>query len=122
MADIFGNLLTRAFNKKFHAEEGEIQYRNLQFDCPNAEQNPNQTTQELIELLNDLQEQVRNAYEERCEVRFANLAATKILKKCNQLFDEVKPWILVKDAVANAQQIEVMLMHQQDLVQIRISC
>ncbi|EFC35630.1 predicted protein [Naegleria gruberi] len=99
-----------AFNKKFHAEEGEIQYRNLQFDCPNAEQNPNQTTQELIELLNDLQEQVRNAYEERCEVRFANLAATKILKKCNQLFDEVKPWILVKDAVANAQQIEIIII------------
>ncbi|KAF0975724.1 hypothetical protein FDP41_005051 [Naegleria fowleri] len=110
LADIFGNLLTRTFNKKFHSEVREIPYRNLKFEHDNgSEVNPNDIVVELIELLNDLKEQVRSAYEDKLEVRFANAAATKILKRCNQLFNEVKPWELVKVPEKNTLYVEELM-------------
>ncbi|KAG2386722.1 hypothetical protein C9374_002466 [Naegleria lovaniensis] len=108
LADIFGNLLARTFNKKFHSEVREIPYRNLRFEHV-GEVNPNDIVTELIEQLNDLREQVRSAYEDKLEVRFANAAATKLLKRCNQLFNEVKPWELVKNPEKNALYLEELM-------------
>jgi len=107
LADIFGNLLSRSFNTKFQETARDLRFRNLSFEII-GEQNPNQTKLELIQMLNELQEQVKSAYEEKCEIRFANLAACNALRKCNQLFDEVKPWNLVKSE-STVDQLEELL-------------
>ncbi|KAL9654238.1 hypothetical protein ABK040_010270 [Willaertia magna] len=97
LADVFGNLINRMFNNKFHKEEKEIIFRNLSFEKNNELIDPNRTKDELIELINGLNEKVISSYEDKCEIRFANIYVIKTLSKCNQLFDEVKPWVLVKE-------------------------